>query len=374
MSLASSMFIKSSPNLYLPVQLFESVHLGAYDLEFIKSYVKISIKLEIENLAANQYNREAFSNDEINASKRILNLVGKYQKMLEESWKDYRWLIEAINTAREKDKPHANQTANQAILLADIKMFIRNINNNKQKIKFLNCCKCFLDKFDFDAKPSETYSKKDIYNQISMLPSQTMTTKPYNYELAYDEALKNFICNCKNSINRNSKLLLLNAAGLSRDGNSNINYHHIDSIQIDDYDNDREDTDDNDMGDISEAGGLKVSEFSGDYVSPNVDHRNSWSGFSLNSDSTASSSANWRKSIPYNDVDAIVSDLRNKSPSDFNNNSQKEYAAVKDLNDLVRKSPEKKLGSITTTTNNNSNTSNSNNDKNAHNLVSSSKI
>jgi hypothetical protein len=68
-----TLFSDSLPNsLYLPVQIFEAIHLHTYNPEFIKTYVKISIKLEIEHLASSQYQREAFSNEEILNSKRFV--------------------------------------------------------------------------------------------------------------------------------------------------------------------------------------------------------------------------------------------------------------------------------------------------------------
>jgi len=49
--------------VYLPVSMFEANSLDAYNPRFIREYVKVSIKLEIEHLASSQYQREAFSKE-----------------------------------------------------------------------------------------------------------------------------------------------------------------------------------------------------------------------------------------------------------------------------------------------------------------------
>lgn len=331
-------FLKSSPVIYFPVQMFEAVHLNAYDLEFIKTYVKISIKLEIESLASNQYNREAFSNDEINASKRILNLVSKYQKTLEETWKDYRWLIEAINTAREKDKSQSQQLqTNQTILISDIKLFIRSINKNREKIKFLNCCKCFLE--IFFSKQSEIYSKKDIYNQISMLPSPNESpVKDLDLlHLTYDESLKNFICNCTNNV-RNSKLLLLNPE-LAKSGH--LSFNHIDSVLLDDYDIEDECEETNPIFlHFKDECSMKHNE-----IDNKNSNRNSSSASSLYSNSTTNSmasSSNWKKSTLFKNVrssslvDDDSNDLDTRKSKPKLNSRDRDDTTIKDSqNDII---------------------------------------
>lgn len=142
---------------YLPVQVFEALNLSAYESEFIQVYSSTSVKLEIEHLASIQYSREAFSNDEILNSKRIANLVSKYQKSLEELWKDSRWLIEAINNAR--DKPNQPSNAN-LLILSDLKELCkRNIKKNN----------------DDEDEALNINDKKNIYNQVTKLPEARVT-------------------------------------------------------------------------------------------------------------------------------------------------------------------------------------------------------
>lgn len=183
-----------SEYLYLPVLLFEAIHLSSYNLEFIRNYVKISIKLEIENLASNQFNREAFSNDEINCSKQISNLVAKYQKLLEDIWKESRWIIDCISNARDK----TSSSPSYLIQFNDLKRFFKNlIEKIENKKSSTYCCTCKSDTNNNNLLDLNTFNKKNIYNQITQLPNS-------NYSK----------CNCKSS--------------------NNFKCHHIDSILIDD--------------------------------------------------------------------------------------------------------------------------------------------
>ena len=196
----SKSLLSKMPNyfeyIHLPVQLFEAVHLGAYNLDFIKTYVKISIKLELEFFASNQFYREAFSNDEIDLAKKILSLVSKYQRSLEDIWKQSRWIINCINNARDK----ANQQSQSSIRFPDLKNFMEKVQENNQKNV---CCNCH---FDYN----NNIDRKNIYNHITQLPQLVK-------------------CNCEK---RKEKLKNI----LTTIGFKTNSFNHIDSIQIDDED------------------------------------------------------------------------------------------------------------------------------------------
>ncbi|RNA39552.1 ankyrin repeat and fibronectin type-III domain-containing 1-like [Brachionus plicatilis] len=182
--------------IHIPVQLFEAVHLGAYNLDFIRTYVKISIKLELELFASNQFYREAFSNDEIDQAKKILSLVSKYQRSLEDIWKESRWIINCINNARDK----ANQQAQTSIRFTHLKDFIEKVQEEKQS---KSCCNCH---FDYN----NNLDKKNIYNHITQLP-----------QLAK--------CNCDQK--KDTLKNILTTIGFKTNS-----FNHIDSVQIDDED------------------------------------------------------------------------------------------------------------------------------------------
>lgn len=155
-------------NTFLPVQIFEAIHLNSYGAEFIRFYVRMSILIEIECLASSQFQREAFSNDEILKSKKFFNTSNRFQKLLEELWKESRWIIEAINLARDK------QTSPNSICA-------------------LNQFKSALNSYTLMLMSRTTSSyKTNIYNQITKLPfmnslstiataSATTTTTPTSF-------------------------------------------------------------------------------------------------------------------------------------------------------------------------------------------------
>jgi hypothetical protein len=160
---------------YLPVQIFEAQHLYAYNIEFLKIYVRISLRLEIEYLAANQFNRESFSNDEINLSKKILDLVVNYQKKHEEMWKDSRWIVDSINLARDKsiiknNNNNSNINSNYFIRVVDLKDFISKLRTKTTKFTFkCEMCKSIINSIDFCY--ADDNLKRNIFNQISKMPN-----------------------------------------------------------------------------------------------------------------------------------------------------------------------------------------------------------
>lgn len=165
--------VQNTPNssLYLPVQIFEAVHLNAYNPEFIRTYVKISIKLEIEHLASSQYQREAFSNEEILNSKRFVTSVNKYQKLLETLWKEARWIIDHINNLREKDKSN-NQASYNTLTLNALRSFLTESMIKSKFIKGQSVTSQDLAVFPSTPFCARCSQKSNIYNQITKLPSQ----------------------------------------------------------------------------------------------------------------------------------------------------------------------------------------------------------
>ena len=101
---SSSLNDSANRYLYIPVQMFEVQNMMSYDKSFIKAYSKLSAIFEIEYQAALQFQREAFSNDEINLTKQKLNSITKHQQKLEEVWKESRWILDVINNARDRVK------------------------------------------------------------------------------------------------------------------------------------------------------------------------------------------------------------------------------------------------------------------------------
>ncbi|KAF2349086.1 Ras-associating (RA) domain [Trinorchestia longiramus] len=88
--------------LALPIHTFEIVHLSTYQSQLLGRYARLSCILEMDKLVAEHAKREAFSQEEINATRQRLTQVQKFQDDLDEAWKQLRWVKDAISFARDK--------------------------------------------------------------------------------------------------------------------------------------------------------------------------------------------------------------------------------------------------------------------------------
>jgi hypothetical protein len=96
--------ITNNYHMNLPIQVFETLNLYTYDRLFIKNYSKLSTSLDIEYNSTLQYQREAFSNEELNFTKQKLSILLSNQHKLDDLWKESRWLIDIINNVRDRNK------------------------------------------------------------------------------------------------------------------------------------------------------------------------------------------------------------------------------------------------------------------------------
>ena len=87
----------------LPVQIFETLHLSAYQSEAIHAYSRTALLLEFQLLHGRQQHREAFSNQEVDAAQMHLSMLTEIQQAIEDSWKSTRWLLDTISAARSKN-------------------------------------------------------------------------------------------------------------------------------------------------------------------------------------------------------------------------------------------------------------------------------
>jgi hypothetical protein len=194
----------SSYYFHLPVQIFEALHLHAYNTEFLKTYVRISLKLEIENIAATQYRREAFSNDEITVGEKILAVAGSYQKRLEEMWRESRWIVEWINVAREKPSSIQHQHCSlYFIRTTDLRQFIEQLTSKTIQFTF-RCETC-----------------KSVINSVHLNYGDGNWKRNFNEQLAR-LPINSSVCHCTSTRSGGS-----NALGYT--------LSHIDSVLGDDY-------------------------------------------------------------------------------------------------------------------------------------------
>lgn len=88
--------------LSLPIQVFEMVHLSAYQKDVIHRYSRLSYILELDTAHAQHNHREAFSSVEVSAAKDKLLRLEQLQTQLNTIWKGARWLIDVITFARDR--------------------------------------------------------------------------------------------------------------------------------------------------------------------------------------------------------------------------------------------------------------------------------
>ncbi len=89
--------------VYLPLKVFEALNLFVYNNEFIAAYVRLSLRLEIETLAATQFQREAFTKEEHERAKSIVARLSDIQQSLDELWKSTGWIVNNVQLMRKEN-------------------------------------------------------------------------------------------------------------------------------------------------------------------------------------------------------------------------------------------------------------------------------
>ncbi|XP_064611368.1 ankyrin repeat and fibronectin type-III domain-containing protein 1-like isoform X2 [Liolophura sinensis] len=87
----------------LTVPVFEMIHMCSYQPEFISRYSRLSSIIETDLYLAQQEQRGAFSNEELNLAKERVDLLDSLQQNLEKAWKAMRWIMDLISFARDKN-------------------------------------------------------------------------------------------------------------------------------------------------------------------------------------------------------------------------------------------------------------------------------
>ncbi|XP_034944603.1 uncharacterized protein wake isoform X2 [Chelonus insularis] len=103
---AHEILLQRDDLLTLPIQVFEMVHLNAYQKDVVNCYSKLSCILELEIAQAQQNYREAFSSSEVITTKEKLTKLQNLQSDVNNIWKGARWLIDVITFARDRGSSH----------------------------------------------------------------------------------------------------------------------------------------------------------------------------------------------------------------------------------------------------------------------------
>ncbi|CAG5128164.1 unnamed protein product, partial [Candidula unifasciata] len=89
---------------FLPVQIFESIHMQAYKPEFFSMYARLSTVVEMDGILAHQGHREAFSTEELSKTKEQVEVTKQLQQNLDKIWKCARWIRDITSYARNREK------------------------------------------------------------------------------------------------------------------------------------------------------------------------------------------------------------------------------------------------------------------------------
>uniref|UniRef100_A0AAY4AHK7 Ankyrin repeat and fibronectin type III domain containing 1 n=1 Tax=Denticeps clupeoides TaxID=299321 RepID=A0AAY4AHK7_9TELE len=88
--------------LNLPLQMFELVHFCSYKEKFISLYCRLSSVLDLDALITQQAFREAISDSEVATAKQRHQHILDYIQQMDETWRDVRWITDALQYARYK--------------------------------------------------------------------------------------------------------------------------------------------------------------------------------------------------------------------------------------------------------------------------------
>eukprot|EP00794_Sanderia_malayensis_P008924 gene8924-9876_t len=98
----SDLFHALSGYTAVPVQTFEMISTNTYQPEVMRSYGRVSSLLEMESFFNLQMSREALSLEESKMTKEKQVEIAEMQSRVDASWHDARWVLDTIQTAREK--------------------------------------------------------------------------------------------------------------------------------------------------------------------------------------------------------------------------------------------------------------------------------
>ncbi|KAH9413373.1 Ankyrin-repeat and fibronectin type III domain-containing 1 [Dermatophagoides pteronyssinus] len=107
--------------LFLPLKIFELIHMNTYQRRFTGQYWRLSALLELDIIAAQQAQREAFSKSEVTESKIRLNQLLEFQTQLDEHCRSMRWIMDVVSYARDRQ-------INAGITLAQIQHCLNSID------------------------------------------------------------------------------------------------------------------------------------------------------------------------------------------------------------------------------------------------------
>ncbi|VBB31820.1 unnamed protein product [Acanthocheilonema viteae] len=86
----------------LPLQVFEAIHLCAYNPDFIGTYCRLSLFIEHFSTYIQYEQRNSLLENDFNVYADVLSKLDEFQKRLENVWKSVRWVGDVASIARDK--------------------------------------------------------------------------------------------------------------------------------------------------------------------------------------------------------------------------------------------------------------------------------
>lgn len=90
---------------YLPLKVFELIHLFLYQNDIARKHYELSCTLDLELAVATQASREAFSADEVEQAKIRLTKLSELSDACKDLWKSMNWIGDLIKFAQDKATP-----------------------------------------------------------------------------------------------------------------------------------------------------------------------------------------------------------------------------------------------------------------------------
>jgi len=94
--------------MLLPLQIFETIHIGTYEPELLGKYSRLSAILETDLIVAQHDHRQAFSSNELKSTKRRVNQLQDMVSVADEFWRQMRWIVDVVSFARDKSASSSN--------------------------------------------------------------------------------------------------------------------------------------------------------------------------------------------------------------------------------------------------------------------------
>uniref|UniRef100_A0A6G1S7W0 Ankyrin repeat and fibronectin type-III domain-containing protein 1 n=1 Tax=Aceria tosichella TaxID=561515 RepID=A0A6G1S7W0_9ACAR len=107
----SNILVHNQDYMLLPLQIFETIHLGTYEPDLLGKYSRLSTILETDLIVAQHDHRQAFSSNELKSTKSRVSHLQDMVSIADEFWRQLRWIVDVVSFARDKSQLGGGPTA-----------------------------------------------------------------------------------------------------------------------------------------------------------------------------------------------------------------------------------------------------------------------